>query len=390
MRALCWHGTEDIRVDTVPDPRIQDPRDIIVKISSTAICGSDLHLYGGFVPSMEEGDIVGHEPMGEVIEVGRDVKTLRRGDRVVVPFTVSCGTCFFCRKQMFSLCDTSNPNADAAREVMSQSPAGLLGYSHLLGGFPGGQAEYLRVPFADVGPVKIPSGLRDEQVLFLSDIFPTGYMAAENAEIEPGETVAVWGCGPVGQFAIQSAWMLGAGRVIGIDRVPERLRMADERGHAEPVNFEDGDVYERLMALTSGRGPDRCIDAVGTEAHGRGSVDAMFDKVKVAAYLGTDRPHVLREAIMCCRKGGTISVPGVYVGFLDKIPFGAAMGKGLTIKTGQTHVPRYHQLLLGKIEAGEIDPSFVITHQLPLEEGPEAYRMFRDKKDGCIKVVLKP
>jgi threonine dehydrogenase-like Zn-dependent dehydrogenase len=390
MRALCWHGKEDIRVDTVPDPRIQDPRDIIVKISSTAICGSDLHLYGGFVPSMEEGDIVGHEPMGEVMEVGRDVKTLRRGDRVVVPFTISCGTCFFCRKQMFSLCDTSNPNADAARELMSQSPAGLLGYSHLLGGFPGGQAEYLRVPFADVGPVKIPPGLRDEQVLFLSDIFPTGYMAAENAEIEPGDTVAIWGCGPVGQFAIQSAWMLDAGRVIAIDRVPERLRMAEERGRAETINFEDGDVYERLMALTGGRGPDRCIDAVGTEAHGRGSVDAMFDKVKVAAYLGTDRPHVLREAIMCCRKGGTISVPGVYIGFLDKIPFGAAMGKGLTIKTGQTHVPRYHQLLLGKIEAGEIDPSFVITHQLPLEEGPEAYRMFRDKKDGCIKVVLKP
>ena len=390
MRALCWHGKEDIRVDTVPDPRIEDPRDIIVKISSTAICGSDLHIYGGFVPSMEKGDIIGHEPMGEVVEVGREVKTLRRGDRVVVPFTISCGTCFFCRKQMFSLCDTSNPNADAAREAMGQSPAGLLGYSHLFGGFPGGQAEYLRVPFADVGPVKIPPGLRDEQVLFLSDIFPTGYMAAENAEIEPGETVAIWGCGPVGQLAIQSAWMLDAGRVIAIDRVPERLRMAEERGRAETINFDDGDVYERLMALTGGRGPDRCIDAVGTEAHGRGSVDAMFDKVKVAAYLGTDRPHVLREAIMCCRKGGTISVPGVYVGFLDKIPFGAAMGKGLTIKTGQTHVPRYHQRLLGKIEAGEIDPSFVVTHQLPLEEGPEAYRMFRDKKDGCIKVVLKP
>jgi threonine dehydrogenase-like Zn-dependent dehydrogenase len=390
VRALCWHGKEDIRVDTVPDPQIRDPRDIIVKISSTAICGSDLHIYGGFVPSMEEGDIVGHEPMGEVVEAGGDVKTLRRGDRVVVPFTISCGTCFFCRKQMFSLCDISNPNADAAREVMSQSPAGLLGYSHLLGGFPGGQAEYLRVPFADVGPVRISPGLRDEQVLFLSDIFPTGYMAAENAEIEPGETVAIWGCGPVGQFAIQSAWMLDAGRVIAIDRVPERLRMAEERGRAETINFEDGDVYERLMALTGGRGPDRCIDAVGTEAHGRGSVDAMFDKVKVAAYLGTDRPHVLREAIMCCRKGGTISVPGVYIGFLDKIPFGAAMGKGLTIKTGQTHVPRYHQLLIGKIEAGEIDPSFVVTHQLPLEEGPEAYRMFRDKKDGCIKVVLKP
>jgi threonine dehydrogenase-like Zn-dependent dehydrogenase len=291
---------------------------------------------------------------------------------------------------MFALCDTSNPNADMAREAMGQSPAGLLGYSHMLGGFPGGQAEYLRVPYADVGPVRIPAGLRDEQVLFLSDIFPTGYMAAENAEIEPGDTVAVWGCGPVGQFAIQSAWMFGAGRVIAIDWVPERLRMAEQQGNAETINFEDDDVYDRLMALTVGRGPDRCIDAVGTEAHARGSVDAMFDKVKVATYLGTDRPHVLREAIMSCRKGGTVSIPGVYIGFLDKIPFGAAMNKGLTLKMGQTHVPRYHQLLLGKIEAGEIDPSFVVTHQLPLEEGPEAYRMFRDKKDGCIKVVLKP
>jgi threonine dehydrogenase-like Zn-dependent dehydrogenase len=390
MRALCWYGKEDIRLDTVPDPQILDPRDAIVKITSTAICGSDLHLYGGFMPTMEKGDIVGHEPMGEIVEVGREIRTLRPGDRVVVPFTLSCGSCFFCKKQMFSLCDTSNPNADMAREAMGQSPAGLLGYSHMLGGFPGGQAEYLRVPYADVGPVRIPAGLRDEQVLFLSDIFPTGYMAAENAEIEPGDTVAIWGCGPVGQFAIQSAWMFGAGRVIAIDRVPERLRMAEQEGRAETINFEDDDVYDRLMALTVGRGPDRCIDAVGTEAHARGSVDAMFDKVKVATYLGTDRPHVLREAIMCCRKGGTVSIPGVYIGFLDKIPFGAAMNKGLTLKMGQTHVPRYHQLLLGKIETGEIDPSFVVTHRLPLEEGPEAYRMFRDKKDGCIKVVLKP
>jgi threonine dehydrogenase-like Zn-dependent dehydrogenase len=390
MRALCWYGKEDIRLDTVPDPQILDPRDAIVKITSTAICGSDLHLYGGFMPTMEKGDIVGHEPMGEIVEVGREIRTLRPGDRVVVPFTLSCGSCFFCKKQMFSLCDTSNPNADMAREAMGQSPAGLLGYSHMLGGFSGGQAEYLRVPYADVGPVRIPAGLRDEQVLFLSDIFPTGYMAAENAEIEPGDTVAIWGCGPVGQFAIQSAWMFGAGRVIAIDRVPERLRMAEQEGRAETINFEDDDVYDRLMALTVGRGPDRCIDAVGTEAHARGSVDAMFDKVKVATYLGTDRPHVLREAIMCCRKGGTVSIPGVYIGFLDKIPFGAAMNKGLTLKMGQTHVPRYHQLLLGKIETGEIDPSFVVTHRLPLEEGPEAYRMFRDKKDGCIKVVLKP
>jgi len=390
MRALCWYGKEDIRLDTVPDPQILDPRDAIVKITSTAICGSDLHLYGGFMPTMEKGDVVGHEPMGEIVEVGREIRTLRPGDRVVVPFTLSCGSCFFCKKQMFSLCDTSNPNADMAREAMGQSPAGLLGYSHMLGGFPGGQAEYLRVPYADVGPVRIPAGLRDEQVLFLSDVFPTGYMAAENAEIEPGDTVAIWGCGPVGQFAIQSAWMFGAGRVIAIDRVPERLRMAEQEGRAETINFEDDDIYDRLMALTVGRGPDRCIDAVGTEAHARGSVDAMFDKVKVATYIGTDRPHVLREAILCCRKGGTVSIPGVYIGFLDKIPFGAAMNKGLTLKMGQTHVPRYHQLLLGKIEAGEIDPSFVVTHRLPLEEGPEAYRMFRDKKDGCIKVVLKP
>jgi threonine dehydrogenase-like Zn-dependent dehydrogenase len=390
MKALCWHGTEDVRVDTVPDPKIIDARDVIVKITATAICGSDLHLYGGYVPTMEEGDILGHEPMGEVVEVGRDVKKLNVGDRVVVPFTIACGTCYFCQKGLFSLCDTSNPNADLARKAMGQSPAGLFGYSHMLGGFPGGQAEFLRVPFADVGPLKIPSELRDEQVLFLSDIFPTGYMALENCQIEPGDTVAVWGCGPVGQFTIQSAWMLGAGRVIAIDRVPERLHMAEVHGRAETLNFEKEDVYDRLMEMTGGRGPDRCIDAVGTEAHGHGSFDAVLDKAKAAVYLGTDRPHVLREAIMCCRKGGTISIPGVYIGFLDKIPFGAVMNKGLTLKTGQTHVPRYSQKLLHKIEAGEIDPSFVITHRLMLDDGPEAYRTFRDKQDGCIKVVMTP
>jgi threonine dehydrogenase-like Zn-dependent dehydrogenase len=390
MKALCWHGTEDVRVDTVPDPKIIDTHDAIVKITATAICGSDLHLYGGHVPTMKEGDILGHEPMGEVVEVGRDVKMLNVGDRVVVPFTIACGTCYFCQKGLFSLCDTSNPNADLARKVMGQSPAGLFGYSHMLGGFPGGQAEFLRVPFADVGPLKIPSELRDEQVLFLSDIFPTGYMAAENCQMEPGDTVAVWGCGPVGQFTIQSAWMLGAGRVIAIDRVPERLHMAEVHGRAETLNFEKEDVYDRLMEMTAGRGPDRCIDAVGTEAHGHGSFDAVLDKAKAAVYLGTDRPHVLREAIICCRKGGTISIPGVYIGFLDKIPFGAAMNKGLTLKTGQTHVPRYSQKLLHKIEAGEIDPSFVITHRLMLDDGPEAYRTFRDKQDGCIKVVMTP
>jgi threonine dehydrogenase-like Zn-dependent dehydrogenase len=390
MKALCWYGTNDVRIDTVPDPKILDPRDAIVKITATAICGSDLHLYNGFMPTMEKGDILGHEPMGEVVEVGSAVKNLKQGDRVVVPFTISCGGCFFCEKGLFSLCDTSNPNAEVARKAMGQSPSGLFGYSHMLGGFPGGQAEYLRVPFADVGPLKVPAGMPDEKVLFLSDIFPTGYMAAENAEIEPGDTVAVWGCGPVGQFTIQSAWMFGAGRVIAIDRVPERLRLATAHSKAEPLNFENEDIYDRLMEMTNGRGPDRCIDAVGAEAHATGSFDAVLDKAKAALYLGTDRPHVLREAIMCCRKGGTVSIPGAYLGFLDKVPFGAAMNKGLTMKMGQTHVQRYLKPLLQKIEAGEIDPSFVITHRLKLEDAPGAYETFRDKQDGCIKVVLRP
>jgi threonine dehydrogenase-like Zn-dependent dehydrogenase len=390
MKALRWYGKEDVRVETVPDPEIIDPRDAIVRITATAICGSDLHLYDGYMPTMEKGDILGHEPMGEVVELGRAVTNLRKGDRVVVPFTISCGNCFFCQKGLFSLCDTSNPNAEMARKVMGQSPAGLFGYSHMLGGFPGGQAEYLRVPFADVGPIKIPDGLRDEQVLFLSDIFPTGYMAAENAEIEPGDTVAIWGCGPVGQFAIQSAWMFGAGRVIAIDRVPERLSMAEEHGRAETINFDKDDVYDRLMEMTAGRGPDRCIDAVGTEAHAGGSFDAVLDKAKASVFLGTDRPHVLREAIMCCRKGGTVSIPGVYLGFLDKIPFGSAFNKGLTIKMGQTHVQRYAEPLLRKIESGEIDPSFIITHRVGLDDGPEMYKTFREKQDGCIKVVLTP
>ena len=390
MRALCWHGKYDVSVDTVPDPRIQDPRDAIVKITSTAICGSDLHLYDGYQKTMEDGDIMGHEPMGEVVEVGSAVKNLKVGDRVVVPFVIACGECYFCEKGLFSMCDTSNPNADIAKAAMGHSPAGLFGFSHMLGGFPGGQAEYLRVPFADIGPIKIPNGLPDEKVLFLSDIFPTGYMAAENAEIEPGDTVAVWGCGPVGQFTIQSAWMLGAGRVIAIDRVPERLAMAQTYGKAETINFEDGGVYDRLMEMTGGRGPDSCIDVVGAEAHAHGSADALLDKAKAAVMLGTDRPHVIREAIMCCRKGGTISVPGVYVGFLDKFPFGAAMNKGLTFKMGQTHVQAYGDKLLKMIEEGTIDPSFVITHKLGLEEAPGAYKKFRDKEDGCIKVVLKP
>jgi threonine dehydrogenase-like Zn-dependent dehydrogenase len=390
MKALCWHGKEDVRVDTVPDPTILDPHDAIIKITSTAICGSDLHLYDGFMPTMEAGDILGHEPMGEVVEVGSAIKNLKIGDRVVVPFTISCGTCFFCSKGLFSMCDTTNPNAEVARKAMGQSPAGLLGFSHMLGGYPGGQAQYLRVPHADVGPIKIPAELPDDKVLFLSDIFPTGYMAAENAEIQSGETVAIWGCGPVAQFAIQSAWMLGAGRVIAIDQVAERLRMAEENGKAETIDFSKEKVYDRLMEMTKGRGPDRCIDAVGGEAHAAGSVDAVMDKVKTAIMLETDRPHVLREAIMCCRKGGTLSVPGVYVGFGDKIPLGAMMNKGLTIKTGQTHVQRYLKPLLEKIVDGQIDPSFVITHKVALEDAPAMYKTFRDKQDGCIKVVLKP
>jgi threonine dehydrogenase-like Zn-dependent dehydrogenase len=344
------------------------------------------------MPTMEKGDVLGHEPMGVVVERGKEVTKFNIGDRVVVPFTISCGKCFFCQKGLFSCCDTTNPNAAAAAKVMGQSPAALFGYSHLLGGFPGGQAQYLRVPYAEIGPIKIPDGLPDEKVLFLSDIFPTGYMAAENAQIEPGDTVAVWGCGPVGQFAMQSAWMLGAGRVIGIDRVPERLRMAEQVSKAEIINFDNDKVYDRLMEMTKGRGPDRCIDAVGSESHVslHTGVDTIMDKAKTAVMLETDRPHVLREAIMCCRKGGTLSIPGVYIGFVDKIPMGAAMNKGLTFKMGQTHMQRYMQPLLQKVEEGKIDPSNVITHKVSLEEAPEMYKTFRDKQDGCIKVVLKP
>lgn len=390
MKALCWHGIGDVRIDNVPDPTIENPRDAIVKITASGICGSDLHLFDGFMPTMEKGDVLGHEPMGEIVEVGSAVKNLKRGDRVVVPFTISCGNCFFCKKTLFSCCDTSNPNAEIARKAMGHSPAGLFGFSHMLGGFAGGQAEYLRVPYADVGPLKIESGLPDEKVLFLSDIFPTGYMAAENCGIEQGDTVAVWGCGPVAQFAIQSAWMLGAGRVIAIDRVRERLEMAQRHGKAETINFEKDDVYEQLQEMTKGRGPDRCIDAVGCEAHATGTVGAAFDKVKSSVMPPTDRMHVLCEAIRCCRKGGTISVPGAYAGQADTLPFGAFMNKGLTMKSGQTHMQRYMQPLLQKVESGMIDPSFVITHRVKLADAPAAYKTFRDKKDGCIKVVLTP
>ncbi|KJB93057.1 alcohol dehydrogenase [Skermanella aerolata KACC 11604] len=346
-------------------------------------------MLDGYQPTMESGDILGHENMGEVVEVGSEVTNLRVGDRVVVPFTISCGQCWFCQKGLFSLCDRTNPNAEMAIKAMGHSPAGLFGFSHMLGGYSGGQAEYLRVPMADVGPIKVPDSITDEQALFLSDIFPTGYMAAENAQIQDGDTVAVWGCGPVGQFAIRSALMMGAGRVIAIDEVPERLAMA-EAGGAETIDFSKTDVYDELMARTNKRGPDSCIDAVGCEAAGHGAADAVFDKVKAAAFLATDRVHVLRQAIMSCRKGGTISIPGVYVGMGDKLPIGAAMNKGLTFKMGQTHVQAYTKPLLEKIEAGKIDPSFVVTHPASLEDAPEMYKKFRDKKDGVIKVVLRP
>lgn len=391
MKALCWHGTRDVRYETAPDPVIVDPRDAIIRVTSTAICGSDLHLYNGLMPTMEPGDVLGHETMGIVVETGKSVKKVRNGDRVVVPFTISCGDCFFCSKSLFSSCDTSNPPASAelARKAMGASPAAMFGYSHMLGGIPGGQAELLRVPHADVGLLRIESDLADEKVLFLSDIFPTGYMAAENADIEPGDTVAVWGCGPVGQFVIQSAWMLGAGRVIAIDREPERLRLAREAGRAETLDFSEVDVPEALREMTRGRGPDRCIDAVGTEAHGTGALHAL-DKAKTLVMKGADRAYVLRETMMCCRKAGTISVPGVYLGVVDEIPFGAVVNKGLTIRSGQTHVQRYMRPLLDRILQGEIDPSFIITHRLPLKDAPEAYKTFMTKEEGCVKVVLTP
>lgn len=389
MKAVCWHGKDDIRVETVPDPMILNPRDAIVRVTSTAICGSDLHLMNGFVPSMEAGDVLGHEFMGEVVEVGKQTGNLKVGDRVVVPFTISCGSCFFCQRQLWSLCDNSNPNAALVEKMYGHSPAGLFGYSHLFGGYAGGQAQYARVPFADVGPVKIESGLSDEQVLFLSDVFPTGYMAAENCAIQPGDTVAVWGCGPVGQFAIKSAYMLGAEQVIAIDRIPERLRMAAVEGKAITINYEEADTVEALKELTGGRGPDACIDAVGMESHGH-SPDWFYDRAMQMVKMQFDRPHVLREVIQACRKGGTVSIPGVYAGFVDKIPMGAAFNKGLTIRMGQTHMQRYLRPLLERVENGDIDPSFIVTHRLNLDDAPSGYRMFRDKEDECIKVVLNP
>src|SRR3954451_2747589 len=389
MKAICWHGKNNVSVEQVPDPKIINPRDAIIRVTLSAICGSDIHLYDGYIPSMVDGDILGHEFMGEVVEVGSAISNLRRGDRVVIPFPIACGKCFYCQEGMYSLCENSNPNAALAEELWGYSPAGIFGYSHLLGGYAGGQAQFVRVPFADVDHVKVPDGLSDEQVLFLSDIFPTGYMAAENCDIEPGDTIAVWGCGPVGQFAIKSALMLGAGRVIAIDRFPERLRMAREEGGAETINYEEVDVMEALKEMTAGRGPDSCIDAVGMEAHGHGPVGA-YDRVKHAFMAQNDRPTALREAIMACRNGGTVSVPGVYGGFMDKVPFGSIMNRGLTIKTGQTHVQRYMRPLLERVQKREIDPSFVITHHLSLDEAADGYDMFKNKEDECIKVVLKP
>jgi threonine dehydrogenase-like Zn-dependent dehydrogenase len=388
MKAVCWQGTNKVQVETVPDPKIINPRDAIVKITTTAICGSDLHLYDGLNPTMQKGDILGHEFMGEVVELGREVNNVKIGDRVVVPFTISCGSCFFCNRDLWSLCDNSNPNAWMVEKVMGHSPSGLFGYSHMTGGYAGGQAEYARVPFADVGLFKIPDGLTDEQVVFLTDIFPTGYMAAENCDIKQGDTVAIWGCGPVGQFAIRSAFMLGADRVIAIDRVPERLHMAKDGG-AQILNYEEIEVGEALKEMTGGRGPDAVMDAVGMEAHGMG-LEGFYDKAMQAVKMETDRPNVLRQAIVACRKGGTVSVPGVYTGFVDKMPMGAFMNKGLTMKTGQTHVHRYLRPLLERVQNGEIDPSFVITHRLPLDQAPQGYEIFKHKKESCIKVVLKP
>jgi threonine dehydrogenase-like Zn-dependent dehydrogenase len=390
MRANCWHGKRDMRIEQVPDPKIMNQRDAIVKITSSAICGSDLHLYNGLIPTMVKGDILGHEFMGEVVEVGREVKNLNVGDRVVVPFPIACGNCAACNAEAYSLCENSNPNAWMAEKLMGHAPSGIFGYSHMLGGFAGGQAEYARVPFADVGPLKVPDGIPDEKVLFLSDIFPTGYMGAEMCNIQRGDTIAVWGCGPVGQFAIASAKMLGAERIIAIDRFRERLDMARTKaGATDTINYEESDVYDSLMDMTGGVGPDACIDAVGTEAHMPGALYA-YDRFKQALMLETDRPLALRQAIMACRNGGTVSVIGVYGGFIDKFPMGSFMNRSLTMKTGQCHVHRYMKPLLERIQNGEIDPSFVITHQMSLNDAPNGYGMFVNKDDNCVKIVLKP
>lgn len=393
MKALRWYGKQDVRVEEVEDPKIEEATDIIVRVTATAICGSDLHLYGAKVPTLETGDILGHEFMGEVVEAGSEVTDLRRGDHVVVPFTIACGHCYFCNDNLYSLCDNTNPNESLAREQLGHATSGMFGYGHITGGYSGGQAEYVRVPHANVGPLKVPEGVEDERLLFLSDIFPTGYMAAENAGIRDGDTVAVWGCGPVGQFAIQSAWLLGAGRVIAIDNVDERLSLAREKSRAEIINSVEGEeVYERLMEMTNGYGPRCCIDAVGMEAHGSGMISKTIDAVKDISRMDKmlNHPYVLQQMIFCCQKGGNLSIPGVYAGYLDQIPFGAAMNKGLTWKMGQTHMQYYMKPLLNRIMNGDIDPSFIITHRLPLVQAPMGYDLFHNKKEGCIKVVMTP
>jgi threonine dehydrogenase-like Zn-dependent dehydrogenase len=387
MKAACWMGTRNVQVTEVPDPQILNPRDAIVKITKTAICGSDLHLYNGFIPTMKRGDVLGHEFMGEVVETGSAVTSVRKGDRVVVPFPIACGHCLQCEREMYSLCENSNPNAWMAEKLYGYSPCGIFGYSHMLGGYAGGQAQYARVPFADVGPLKVPDELSDEQVLFLSDIFPTGYMAADMCNIQPGEIVAVWGCGPVGQFAIKSAYLLGAEKVIAIDRFPYRLRIARERAGAQTIDYEEADVFEALQEMTGGRGPDHCIDAVGMEGHSPG-LSGAYDKVKTAMMMETDRPVALRQAILACRSGGTVSVAGVYGGFLDKFPMGAIVNRSLTLRSGQCHVHRYMRPLLEKIQNGDIDPSFIITHRMRLDEAASGYEIFGNKEDECLKVVL--
>ena len=389
MRALVWHGKQDIRCETVPDPRIEHPRDAIIKVSSCAICGSDLHLFHNMIPAMMPGDVIGHEFMGEVVETGNETNGLKVGDRVVVPFEITCGECDQCRRGNFSVCEQSNRNREMAETAFGHTTAGLFGYTHLTGGYQGGQAEYVRVPYADQTHIKVPAGVSDEQALFLGDIFPTGWQAAVQCDIQPTDIVAVWGAGPVGQFAIRSAILLGAERVIAIDNVSERLSMAEAAG-AVTINFDEESVIERLNELSEGRGPDKCIDAVGMEAHSPMMVEETYDRIKQAMLLENDRPHVLREMIYACRPAGVISIPGVYGGLADKIPLGPLMNKGLTIRTGQTHVKRWTDELLAMIEEGEIDPSFVITHSTDLAEGPAMYKTFDNKLDSCIKVVLKP
>jgi threonine dehydrogenase-like Zn-dependent dehydrogenase len=387
MKAVCWTGVNDVRVETVPDPALLNPRDAIVKVRATTICGSDLHLYDGYIPSVFKGDILGHEFMGEIVEVGSKVKNLKPGDRVIVPSVISCGDCFYCKKGQFSLCDNSNPKPAMAEKLWGHATCGIFGYSHMMGGYAGSHAEYIRVPFADVGPRKVPQGLSDEQALFISDAFPTGFMGADLCNLQHGDTVAVWGCGAVGLFAMKSAWLLGAGRVIAIDRLPERLAMARNHCQAEVLDYTKVNVVEALKELTGGQGPDACIDAVGMEAHEVG-YEGVYDRVKQAVRLETERPYVLREAIQACRKGGIVSIMGVYGAVLDKFPMGAAMNKGLTLRMGQMHAQRYLDRLIGHAERGEVDPSFVVSHRMALDEAPKAYDMFKKKKDQCLRVVL--